>query len=159
MSESVICKHNLKPLFGRPGPPGLNCTSAAAPSQQQTVACGLRRFKSIATYDTTCPYGDQVSLNNTKRNTFFNSVISSPYFLIICYSKSHHSINNSMAILSLKQFAVIHTNGQPLYHSTYIGVQPCFTQPYVICDFMLQTLLNWAESRLQLQSWVSNNFF
>ena len=31
----------LKPLFGRPGPPGLKCTSAAAPTLQQTVACGL----------------------------------------------------------------------------------------------------------------------
>ena len=36
----------LKPLFGRPGPPGLKCTSAAAPTLQQTVACGLWGFKS-----------------------------------------------------------------------------------------------------------------
>ena len=35
----------LKPLFGRPGPPGLKCTSAAAPTLQQTVACGLWGFK------------------------------------------------------------------------------------------------------------------
>ena len=34
----------LKPLFGRPGPPGLKCTSAAAPTLQQTVACGLWGF-------------------------------------------------------------------------------------------------------------------
>ena len=35
----------LKPLFGRPGPPGLKCTSAAAPTLQQTVTCGLWGFK------------------------------------------------------------------------------------------------------------------
>ena len=35
----------LKPLFGRPGPPGLKCTSSAAPTLQQTVACGLWGFK------------------------------------------------------------------------------------------------------------------
>ena len=34
----------LKPLFGRPGPPDLKCTSAAAPTLQQTVACGLGCF-------------------------------------------------------------------------------------------------------------------
>ena len=31
-------------LFGRPGPPGLKCTSAAAPTLQQTLACGLWGF-------------------------------------------------------------------------------------------------------------------
>ena len=36
--------HSLKPLFGRPGPPGLKCTSAAAPTLQQTVACGFWSF-------------------------------------------------------------------------------------------------------------------
>ena len=39
---------HLKPLFGRPGPPGLKCTSAAAPTLQQTVACGLWGFKTQA---------------------------------------------------------------------------------------------------------------
>ena len=41
---------NLKPLFGRPGPPGLKCTSAAAPTLQQTVACGLWGFNNLSFY-------------------------------------------------------------------------------------------------------------
>ena len=35
---------SVQHLFGRPGPPGLKCTSAAAPTLQQTVACGLWGF-------------------------------------------------------------------------------------------------------------------
>ena len=47
-SSALPVTEYLKPLFGRPGPPGLKCTSAAAPTLQQTVACGLWGFKGIS---------------------------------------------------------------------------------------------------------------
>ena len=44
MQECFKC-YFLKPLAGGPGLPSLKCTSAAAPTQQQTVDCGVWGFK------------------------------------------------------------------------------------------------------------------
>ena len=63
---------DLKSLFGRPGPSGLKCTSAAASTLQQTVACGLWGFNQFSTY--------------LARNTAFTSWIFC-FYSQICFAR------------------------------------------------------------------------